>query len=292
VRVGLQIPSFDFGPPDAVAPTLRRVASVAEEAGFSSIWVTDRLFQLDPAFGSADQYMLESYTTLGYLAAVTDRVSLGALVGGVMYRNPGLLVKAVTTLDVVSEGRAYFGIGAGLDERDAAGLGFSVPPQAERFEWLEELLQIAEQMWSDEDGPFEGDHFELEETICEPQPVQDPGPAVMIGGNGERKTLRLVAEYGDACNLRRLSPAEVNQKLAVLREHCDRVERDYEEIERTSLNEIGRGDPAEFVDDALDALEGLAGVGIQHAIVNLPDASDLGTIEVMGEAVIPKVAEV
>jgi alkanesulfonate monooxygenase len=274
-----------------VAPTLRRVASIAEEAGFSSIWVNDHFFQVDSGFGTADQYMLESYTTLGHLAAVTDRVSLGVLVGGVMFRNPGLLVKAVTTLDVLSEGRAYLGIGAGSSERETVGLGFPFPPQAERFEWLEEFLQIAEQMWSDENGPFEGDHFELDETICEPQPVQDPGPAVLIGGNGERRTLRLVAEYGDACNLRGLSPADVKHKLAVLRDHCDLVERDYEEIERTSLNEIGRGDPADFVDDALDTLEGLGGVGIQHAIVNLPDSSDLGTLEVMGDAVIPKVAE-
>lgn len=291
MRVGLQIATFDFGPPDAVAPTLRRVASVAEEAGFSSIWVTDHFFQVDPTLGSVDGYMLESYTTLGHLAAVTDRVSLGVLVGGVMYRNPGLLVKAVTTLDVLCEGRAYFGIGAGWYEREALGLGFPFPPQGERFEWLEELLQIAEQMWSEEDGPFEGDHFELDETICEPQPVQDPGPPVLIGGNGERKTLRLVAEYGDACNLRGLTPAAVKHKLAVLRDHCDLVERDYEEIERTSLNEVGTGDPADLVDDALDALEGLGGVGIEHAIVSLPDVSDLGTLEVMGSEVIPKVAD-
>ena len=291
MRVGLQLPYFDFGEPEVLGPTLRKISGVAEEAGFSSLWVMDHFFQLDPYMGSADQYMLEAYTTLGHLAAATERIRVGALVGGVIYRSPGLLVKAVTTLDVLSGGRSYFGIGAGWYEREAAGLGFPFPSTAHRFEWLEETLQIAEQMWSADDGPFVGEHFELDETICEPQPVSQPHPPVMIGGNGERKTLRLVAEYGDACNLLSLSPEAIKHKLAVLRAHCDRLERDYEEIERTSLSSAGRGDPADLVDDTLELLEGQANAGIQHAIVNLRNAEELGVLEIFGEEIIPRAAE-
>jgi F420-dependent oxidoreductase-like protein len=291
VKVGLQLPLFDFGQPEVIGPTLRKISRVAEEAGFSSLWVMDHFFQLDPFIGSADQYMLEAYTTLGHLAAATERIRVGALVGGVIYRSPGLLVKSVTTLDVLSGGRTYFGIGAGWYEREAAGLGFPFPSTAERFEWLEDTLQVAEQMWSTDDGPFVGEHFELDETICEPQPVSQPHPPVMIGGNGERKTLRLVAEYGDACNLLNLRPEGIKAKLAVLRDHCDRLERDYEEIERTSLSSAGRGDPADLVDDTLDLLEGQANAGIQHAIVNLPNAEELGVLEIFGEEIIPKTAD-
>ena len=291
MRVGLQLPLFDYGRPEVLGPTLRKISGVAEEAGFSSLWVMDHFFQLEPGFGSADQNMLEAYTTLGHLAAATERIRLGALVGGVIYRSPGLLVKGVTTLDVLSGGRSYFGIGAGWYEREAVGLGFPFPSTAERFEWLEETLQVAEQMWSAEDGLFDGEFFELAETICEPQPVSQPHPPVMIGGNGERKTLRLVAEYGDACNLLYLPPAGIKAKLGVLRDHCDRLERDYEEIERTSLSPAGRGDPADLVDDTLDLLEGVADAGIQHAIINLPNAEELGVLEIFGEEIIPKAAE-
>jgi len=291
LRVGLQIPVFDFGAPRDVGPTLRAVAATAEDAGFSSVWVMDHFFQLDPFLGDVDQYMLEAYTSLGHLAAATDHVRLGALVGGVIYRNPGLVVKAVTTLDVLSGGRAYFGIGAGWYDREAYGLGFDFPTTRERFEQLEETLQIAEQMWSGDNGPFDGEHFALAETICEPQPVRHPRPSVLIGGNGERKTLRLVAEYADACNLLALAPELVKQKLAVLRAHCDRLDRDYEEIERTSLHRAGRGEPADLVDDTLELLDALADVGIQHAIVNLPDVSELGVLELFGEEIIPRIAE-
>jgi F420-dependent oxidoreductase-like protein len=289
VQVGLQLPIFDFGEPVDVGPTLRAVATTAEEAGFASLWVMDHLFQLE-MIGGADLYMLEAYAALGHLSAATRRIKLGALCTAVTYRNPGLLVKAVTTLDVLSGGRAYLGIGAGWYQREASGLGLGFPPTRDRFEMLEETLQIAEQMWSAEDGPYHGTHFDLEETICEPQPVSSPAPPVLIGGGGERKTLRLVAEYGDACNLGG-SGDQIRHKLAVLREHCDRLERDYEEIERTSLHAVGLGAPADIVDDTLELLEELSEAGIRHAIVNLPDASQLGIIEQFGDEIIPRVAE-
>jgi alkanesulfonate monooxygenase len=289
MQIGLQVPIYDFGEPAAVGPALRAVAVTAEDSGFSSFWVMDHVFQLE-GIGEADRYMLEAYTTLGHVSAATRDIKLGALCGAVPYRNPGLLVKAVTTLDVLSGGRAYFGIGAGWYRREAAGLGFGFPSTAERFEMLEETLQIAEQMWSGDDGPFHGTHFTLEETICQPQPVSEPSPPVLIGGGGERKTLRLVAEYGDACNLGG-APEQIKHKLAVLREHCDRLERDYEEIERTSLHTVGRGEPADLVDDTLELLEELSEVGIRHAIVNLLEPSPLGVIEQFGDEIIPRAAE-
>lgn len=289
MQIGLQVPVFDFGEPADVGPTLRAVATTAEDAGFASFWVMDHLFQLE-MIGDVDRYMLEAYTTLGHVSGMTERIRLGALCGAVPYRNPGLVVKAVTTLDVLSGGRAYFGIGTGWYEREAAGLGLGFPSTKQRFEMLEETLQIAEQMWSEDDGPYEGRHFTLAETICEPQPVSRPAPPVLIGGGGERKTLRLVAEYGDACNLGG-SPEQIRHKLTVLRAHCDRLERDYEEIERTSLHTVGRGELADLADETLELLERLSEAGIRHAIFNLPDVTQLGILEQFGDEIIPRAAE-
>ena len=290
MKVGLQIPLFDWpGGKEQLGATLSDVAERAEEAGFDSLWVMDHFFQLDPFLGKAEDHMMECYTTLGFMAAATERIKLGALVGGVIYRYPGLLVKTVTTLDVLSGGRAYWGIGAGWYRREADGLGVPFETFSRRFEWLEEQLQVAHQMWSDDDGPYHGVHYHLEETLCSPQPVSQPHPPVMIGGNGEKKTLRMVAQYADACNLLMPSPEEAQRKLAVLREHCERLGRDYDAIEKTALYEAGRG--GDLVADTLATFRGAAEGGIQHAIVNLPNVEEPGVVESLGTKVLPAVRD-
>jgi F420-dependent oxidoreductase-like protein len=235
MRLGLHYWNFSTPPePAAIAPTLAETAKVAEQAGFSSFTVMDHYFQMD-AYGSAEEPMLEGYTTLGYVAAHTERMTLGLLVTGVMYRHPGLLAKIVTTLDVLSGGRARLGIGASWYEREQRGLGVPVVPVAERFERLEETLQICKQMWSADNGPYQGKHYQLTETLCVPAPLRQPHPPILIGGGGEKKTLRLVARYADACNLFGSSPDDVARKLDVLREHCAAEGRDYEDIVKTVL---------------------------------------------------------
>jgi F420-dependent oxidoreductase-like protein len=259
VRFGLQIPWFSWpGAPENNRQVLADVARTAEDAGFSSLWVMDHFFQL-PMIGEAELDMLEGYTTLSYMAAVTEQISLGTLVTGVTYRHPSVLVKQVTTLDVLSGGRAWLGIGAAWFEREHLGLGVTVPPLSERFERLEEAVQIAMQMWSDDNGPYKGTHFQLDETICQPQPISNPRPPIMIGGGGERKTLRLVAKYADACNVAG-NAEEVAHKFDVLKRHCDDVGRDYDEIERTVMTIAPPGDAA------IDPAQRLIDAGAQHVI--------------------------
>src|ERR1039458_1568882 len=201
MKIGLQVADFNLpGAPASIGPTFARIAHDADEAGMASLWVMDHFFQIS-MIGPPEHEMLESYSTLGYLAALTKRVKLGALVTGVIYRYPGILVKTVTTLDVLSSGRAYFSIGAAWNEKEAKGLGTPFPPLGVRFELLEEALQIAKQMWSADNGPYHGKHNHLEETLCSPQPQSRPPPPILVGGGGEKKTLRLVAQYADACNL-------------------------------------------------------------------------------------------
>jgi F420-dependent oxidoreductase-like protein len=286
MRIGLQLPSYTWpGGPAEIAPRLVRIARAADEAGFASLWVMDHSFQVTP-WGGPDQPMLEAYTTLGYLAAATSRIQLGALVGGVIYRYPGVLVKTVTTLDVLSGGRAWFGIGAAWYEREAVGLGVPYPPRAERFERLEETLQIARQMWSGEVTPYQGKHYRLAEPLTNPQPLARPHPPIMIGGNGERKTLRLVAQYADACNLLVPDPGEARHKFEVLKRHCAELGREYDEIERTSLIEVrnapGRMTGAEIVYICREQ----ESEGVQHVIVNLPDAHDPAVLEMFVREVI------
>jgi F420-dependent oxidoreductase-like protein len=220
--------------PARIAGTLAETARIAEEAGISSFTVMDHYFQMEQA-GSAAEPMLEGYTTLGYVAGRTERMTLGVLVTGVMYRYPGLLAKIVTTLDVLSGGRARLGVGASWYEREQRGLGVPVVPVAERFERLEETLQICLQMWSDNDGPYTGRHYQLAETLCVPAPISRPHPPILVGGGGEKKTLRLAARYGDASNLFGSSPADVAHKLEVLRSHCEAEGRDYDRIQKTVL---------------------------------------------------------
>jgi F420-dependent oxidoreductase-like protein len=290
MRLGVQIPSFTWpqGPAE-LASRLRAIAAAADEGGFASLWVMDHFFQIPPV-GPAERDMLEGYSALAFLAAATRSVSLGTMVTGVTYRHPGILVKTVSTLDVLSGGRAVLGIGAAWFEREHAGLGVPFPPLRERFERLEEALRIAKQMWSGEVAPFAGRHYRLAETLCVPQPLQRPHPPILIGGMGERRTLRLVARYGDACNLfAHAGPAEVGRKLDVLRRHCDALGRDFDAIERTTLGTVhlapGRQSPGEVIRE----LRELAKVGVQHAIVNLPNVHEITPVEVLAKEVLPEI---
>jgi F420-dependent oxidoreductase-like protein len=291
MRIGLQIPNFTWpGGPATIGGTLAEIARTADQAGFASLWVMDHFFQIG-VIGPAEHEMLEGYSALNYLAALTKNVKLGTLVTGVIYRYPGILVKTVTTLDVLSGGRAYLGIGAAWFEREAVGLGVPYPSTAERFERLEEALQIAHQMWSDNDGPFAGKHYHLAETLCNPQPLSRPHPPILIGGAGEQKTLRLVAQYADACNLfARMGTDVVRAKLDVLKRHCDAVGRDYAAIEKTTLDTAylapGQQSPAEII----ELCRSLAGLGVQHAIFNLPNVHEIAPLETFAREIIPAVA--
>lgn len=293
MKIGLQIPNFTWpGGDAALASTLKDIVQTADAVGFHSIWVMDHFFQLE-FLGKPDQPMLESYSALTYIAALTEKVKLGTMITGVIYRQPGFLVKQVTNLDVLSNGRAYFGVGAAWFEREARGLGFPFPPVATRFEWLEETLQIAQQMWSGEVKPYEGKHFQLAETICNPQPLSKPHPPIMIGGMGEKKTLRLVAQYADACNLfARVGTAELKRKLNILQEHCVAVGRPYSEIEKTCLGSVNLSADDTTPETVIQQCRELADIGIEHAIFNMPmDAHTITPLELFGKEVIPAVAE-
>ena len=263
--LSIHVIRFDWpGAPASIAPTLARVGAAADSVGAVSVSLMDHYFQMDRMW-PADQPMLEGYSGLNFLAAHTSRVRLGLLVTGVTYRHPGLLAKIVTTLDVLSSGRAELGIGAAWYEREHHALGVPFPPVAERFERLEEALQICLQMWSDNDGPFEGRHYQLAETLCSPRPISRPHPRITIGGTGERKTLRFVATYGDACNLFAASRDMVAHKLDVLRGHCEVVGRDYSEITKTILHMGGldASNSTEFMRD----MERYAALGVQEVHV-------------------------
>jgi len=292
MRLGLQIPNFSWPDgPDALARTLRDVAAAADEGGFASLWVMDHFFQIPPV-GPAERDMLEGYSTLAFLAAATRRVRLGTLVTGVTYRHPGVLVKTVSTLDVLSGGRAMLGIGAAWFEREHLGLGVPFPPLGERFERLEEALRIAKQMWSGEVARFDGRHYRLAETLCVPRPLQRPHPPILIGGMGERKTLRLVARHADACNLfAHAGAAEVGRKLDVLRRHCEELGRDFDTIERTTLGTVQLAPGRQSVADVIRSLRELARVGVQHAIVNLPNVHEITPLETLAKEVIPEVRD-
>lgn len=291
MRIGLQIPDLTFpGGTAELGAHLGKIARAAEDAGFSSLWVMDHFFQIPPV-GPAENDMLEGYSTLSFLAARTRRVKLGTLVTGVTYRNPGVLVKTATTLDVLSGGRAYFGIGAAWFEREHEGLGVPFPRLGERFERLEETLQIAKQMWSPDDGPYRGKHYALAETLCVPQPVSRPHPPILIGGIGEKKTLRLVAKYADACNLfATIGTDALRHKLAVLDRHCEELGRDPQEIERTTLDLVSFGPGGTTPTEMIDRLGALARLGVDEAIFGFVDVHTLRPIELFGREILPRIA--
>ncbi len=273
--------------PPQIGPVLAETARIAEQAGMSALTVMDHFFQME-ARGRADEPMLEGYTTLGFVAAATQRMTLGLMVTGVMYRYPGVLAKTVTTLDVLSGGRARLGIGASWYEREQRALGVPVVPVAERFERLEETLQICLQMWSDDNGPYRGKHYQLAETLCVPAPLTRPRPPIMIGGGGERKTLRLVARYADACNLFGSSPDEVARKLDVLRGHCDAEGRDYDAITKTAL---ATRPVLEDTDAFLADAQRYASLGITEMQV-MPDRHPAQFAEQVAERVMPRIAAI
>jgi F420-dependent oxidoreductase-like protein len=286
MRLGLHYWTYSTPPdPAQIAPTLAETAQVAEQAGFSTFTVMDHYFQMEYA-GSAAEPMLEAYTTLGYVAARTERMTLGVLVTGVPYRHPGLLAKIVTTLDVLSGGRARLGIGASWYEREQRGLGVPVASVAERFERLEETLKICLQMWSGDDGPFNGRHYQLAETLCSPAPLSRPHPPILVGGGGERKTLLLAARYADACNVFASSPEDVAHKLEVLRAHCDAEGRDYDAIAKTVL--AVRPALAD-VDEFVAAAGEYAKLGVTEMEV-MPDRHPVQFAEQFAERVLPRLS--
>ena len=287
MKVGLQISSFTWpGGPEAIGPTLARIARQADDVGFDSIWVMDHFFQIR-GVGAIDEPMLEGWTALGFLAANTERARLGLMVGGIHYRLPGLWVKAATTLDVLSGGRAWLGIGAAWNETESRALGFPFPPLGERFEMLEETLRFAHAMWDGErgtEGAFEGRHYQATRLLNVPQSISRPRVPIMIGGGGEKKTLRLVAQYADASNVFG-GPVAIAHKFEVIREHCAAVGRDPDEIERTTLQNVNLAHqtPSQIV----DRFGELSDAGAQHVIFSVANVHDLAHLETIGREVLP-----
>jgi len=290
MRIGLQIPDFTWpGGPERIGTTLAEITRTADEAGFEWVGVMDHLFQIR-SIGAPEREMLEAYTTLGFMAAGSRRAKLITIVTGVHHRRAGLLAKMVTTLDVLSGGRAWLGIGAGWNEQESRGLGIPFPPLKERFEQLEETLKVCLQMWAGEETPFEGKHFQLARPLNSPQSLQRPHPPVMIGGSGEQKTLRLVARYADACNL--FPTPEVPHKLGVRREHCEAEGRDYDSILKTAVFTFDVGERGEKVDALLGQLRWLAGMGMEAAIGQVKNVHALDPLRIMGDRVIPAAAQI
>jgi F420-dependent oxidoreductase-like protein len=288
MRIGLQIPRFHWaGGPPQLAQKLAAIARTADEGGFASIWLMDHFFQIG-SIGSVEEEMVEAYTTLGFLAGQTRNVRLGTMVTGVHYRHPGVLIKQVTTLDVLSGGRAWLGIGAGWNERESRGLGVPFPSLGVRFAQLEETLQIAHAMWRGDTSPIYGRHFQLAEPINSPPPISSPHPPILVGGGGERKTLRLVARYADACNLfTRYGPRDLTRKLGRLQAYCEEFGRPYSDIDRTSL---GQWNPRrKSAQQIVDELGELHEMGFTTAIASLTGVETLEPIEIIARDVIPRV---
>jgi F420-dependent oxidoreductase-like protein len=289
MELGVHFMNFSgLGGDTQLGPKLAATAQAADDAGFTLLTMMDHWFQMEQ-FAPPQEPMLEGYTSLGFVAGKTKRLTLGLMVTGVTYRHPGLLAKIVTTLDVLSEGRAMFGVGAAWYRREHEGLGVPYPPLSERFERLEETLQICKQMWSDNDGPYEGKYYQLAETICSPRPIQTPGPPILIGGGGEKKTLKLVAKYGDACNLFALGHDEVKRKLDILKEHCDTEGRDYNSIKKT-MN--GGGDPLSDIDGFLRDMEQYAALGISLVDLRNVPPDPARFVTELGEKVLPRLSQI
>ena len=291
MKIGLSLVDFTWpAGPAKIGQTIAEIARSADQAGFDSLWVMDHFWQIRMN-GPEHHEMLEGYSALAYMAALTSKVKLGTMVTGAIYRYPGVLAKTVSTLDVLSGGRAWLGIGAAWNEDESHGLGIPFPPLKERFERLEETLQICLQMWEGKRGsekPYHGTHYSLERPLNVPQSLSRPHPPILIGGSGEKKTLRMVAQYANACNI--FPTPELPHKLEVLKEHCQALGRNYDEIEKTSLFSFDVGDNGEKVDKVIAGLHWLNGMGIETVIGNIPKVYNIKQIEIMGEKVIPAVA--
>lgn len=309
MKIGLQVPRFHWpGSPENIGPKLAEIAKAADDYGFSSLWVMDHFYQVGQGYGEPEEPMLEAYTALAYMAAVTSRVKLGTMVTGAFYRYPGILVKTVTTLDVLSGGRGILGIGAGWYEKESRGMGVPFPyPLKERVGRFEETIKIALHMWSDDRSTFEGKYYRLKEPICSPQPVSRPHPYIMIGGEGERKTLRFVAKYADGCNLHlgahpklkgytpraydnyRNRSKRLRHKLEVLRRHCEREGRDYDEIDKSVLSPVEVSPEAMTTGEVVVMCRELSEMGFNYVVFNMPNDHEITPLEVIGEEVIPLV---
>jgi F420-dependent oxidoreductase-like protein len=293
MHIGLQIPSFKYpGGTAAIRPKLKEIVTTAEESGFYSLWVMDHYYQIKGLFGEAyTDPMMESYTTLGYFAGLTEKAYLGVLVTGVIYRHPSVLLKMVSTLDILSGGRAYLGIGAAWYEEEAKGYGILYPSTSERFEQLEDNLQLAKALWDSDEVAFEGKHFAAPAITNNPRPLSHPHPRIMIGGTGPKKTLRMVAQYADACNIGDWVGTDKMQKaLDTLKEQCDALGRDYDSIEKTALCTVHlSGD--DTVDSVIARIKELSEMGFSHTIFNMPDVYKIRPLETFANEIIPAVAE-
>jgi F420-dependent oxidoreductase-like protein len=292
MHIGLQIPSFKYpGGTAAIRPKLKEIVTTAEEAGFYSLWVMDHFYQIEGLFGETyTDPMLEAYTTLGYFAGLTQKAFLGVLVTGVIYRHPSVLLKMVNTLDILSGGRGYFGIGAGWYENEAKGYGIPFPSTAERFEHLEDTLKLAKALWDSDEASFAGKHISAPAITNNPRPLSTPHPRLMIGGTGPNKTLRMVADYADACNIGDWVGTENMQKaLDTLKGHCETLGRDYDTIEKTSLSTVHlSGD--DTADSVIKRIKVLADMGFTHAIVNMPDVYTITPLDTFAKEIIPAVS--
>ncbi len=285
MKVGLQINRFDYpGGDPRIGENIRVIAKASEDVGFDSLWVMDHFFQIGH-IGPYTDPMLEAYTTLGFLAGITSKVQLGTMVTGVIYREPAVLIKAVTSLDVVSGGRAYFGIGAGWNDQEAKALGLTDPLNARRFTRLEDTLKLALQMWEGNSKPFKGEIYNLPEPYMNPQSVSRPHPPILIGGGGEEKTLRFVAQYGDACNLFASDLAQLKHKLEVLKKHCQEIGRNYDEIEKTSLAGVQLTEAANNIADQKKRVEELKSLGIDHIIYAVSNDAERASYEMFAECI-------
>ena len=312
MKIGLQIPRFHWpGGTENMGSKLTEIAQTADASGFYSLWVMDHFFQLGGAYGNYDFPMLEAYSTLSYIAGVTEKVKLGAMITSSTYRHPGYLIKMVTGLDVLSGGRALLGIGAGWYDREAKGLGIPVPTSLrERTGRFMETVRIAKHMWSDNRKPFKGKYNYLEEPVCSPQPLSKPHPPIIIAGQGEKVMLKYAARYGDGWtwhlgahpmlkghgsgSYERYNTRfeRIGHLLDVLRKHCERENRDFEELEISLLSPIEISESAMTPEDVVQICEEMAGIGVQHMVFNMENDYEIDPIKIIGSEVIPRVKSI
>lgn len=293
MHIGLQIPSFKYpGGTPAIRPKLKEIVTTAEAAGFYSLWVMDHYYQIKGMFGEAyTDPMLESYTTLGYFAGLTEKTYLGVLVVGVVYRHPSVLLKMANTLDILAGGRTYLGIGAAWYEDEAIGYGIPYPSTSVRFEQLEDNLKLAKALWASEQTSFTGKHFSAPAITNNPRPLSTPHPRIMVGGTGPNKTLRMVAEYADACNIGDWVGRQNMQKaLDTLKKHCETLGRDYDSIEKTALCTVHLSGK-DTVESVMNRLEDLSKMGFSHVIFNMPDVNTITPLETFAGEIVPAAAE-